>query len=307
MKTFIKKISEIQTSQLYINKEKLSEVEKYISSVDIDNIDPLPIKKIGENIFFTDGHTRAFALYKRGEKEIKVYWDEDELNWIEYFVCINWCDKDGIKQIKDLEDRITSDLDYRKLWIDKCKSMHDNVRSNSGSYINIKNVVDPNDKSDICESVLRYLPEWFGIAEAINEYIAGVKDHVFLAVYVGKIAVGFLAIKEHNKFTSEIYVLGILVEFHKQGLGRKLIEKDEPTAALSAKAESELYSRFDRLTKKDTTLLISHRLGSTKLADIILVLDKGSLIEFGSHNELMDIQGLYAAMFKKQSGWYNEG
>ena len=248
MKTFFENISDIQPSQLYISKEKLSKVEKYINSVDLDNLDPLPIKKIGNKIFLTDGHTRALALYKKGKKKIKVYWDEDDLDWVEYFVCINWCDKEGIKQIKDLKNRIINDLNYQKLWITKCKLMHENLKSNLHNYINIKTVLNSKDKADVCESILRNLPEWFGIEEAVKEYINGVKDKVVLAAYVGKIAVGFLSIKEHNKFTSEVYVLGTLKEFQGRGIGRKLIEqatnflKKESKKYLTVKTLSESHS-----------------------------------------------------------------
>lgn len=51
MKIFFKNISDIQPSQLYISKEKLSKVEKYINSVDLDNLDPLPIKKLEIKFF----------------------------------------------------------------------------------------------------------------------------------------------------------------------------------------------------------------------------------------------------------------
>lgn len=87
--SFPMKLCNIQPSQLYISEEKLKKVENYLESVDLKKIDPLPIKKIGNNIFFTDGHTRAFALYKRRVKEVEVYWDEDDLGWIQYLICLN--------------------------------------------------------------------------------------------------------------------------------------------------------------------------------------------------------------------------
>ncbi|MFO7705078.1 MAG: ABC transporter ATP-binding protein [Halopseudomonas sp.] len=79
---------------------------------------------------------------------------------------------------------------------------------------------------------------------------------------------------------------------------------DEPTAALDPVAESELYASFDRLTEGATTLLITHRLGATKTADVILVLDGGRIIETGSHAELMQSGGLYARMYASQRYWY---
>ena len=79
---------------------------------------------------------------------------------------------------------------------------------------------------------------------------------------------------------------------------------DEPTAALDPLAESRLYELFDRVTANETTLFISHRLGATKLADTILVLGDGKIVETGSHSKLMKHDGLYREMFEKQRSWY---
>jgi len=79
---------------------------------------------------------------------------------------------------------------------------------------------------------------------------------------------------------------------------------DEPTAALDPIAESEVYRRFEELSSGSTTIFISHRLGSTLLADTIFVLDGGTVAETGSHEELMAAKGLYAEMFESQRSWY---
>jgi len=79
---------------------------------------------------------------------------------------------------------------------------------------------------------------------------------------------------------------------------------DEPTAALDPMAESEVYARFENLTQGATTLLITHRLGATKTADVILVLDGGHIVKSGSHAELMRAGGLYARMYESQRYWY---
>ena len=81
---------------------------------------------------------------------------------------------------------------------------------------------------------------------------------------------------------------------------------DEPTASLSPMMESKLYKRFAEITKDKTSLLISHRLGSTKLSDLLFVLDNGAIAETGSHDELMAANGIYSAMYKSQRSWYDE-
>ena len=79
---------------------------------------------------------------------------------------------------------------------------------------------------------------------------------------------------------------------------------DEPTAALDPIAESEVYAQFEQLSRGVTTIFISHRLASAKLADWIYVIDDGTVVETGCHEELMALEGLYASMFDSQRGWY---
>lgn len=79
---------------------------------------------------------------------------------------------------------------------------------------------------------------------------------------------------------------------------------DEPTAALDPIAEAELYRNFSEITGDRTTILISHRLGITKLVDRILVFHEGRIIEDGSHQELMEKKGHYYDMYQAQASWY---
>jgi ABC-type multidrug transport system fused ATPase/permease subunit len=79
---------------------------------------------------------------------------------------------------------------------------------------------------------------------------------------------------------------------------------DEPTAALDPIAEANIYRNFASLTGDKTTILVSHRLGVTKVVDRILVFDKGKIVEDGSHEELMVKNGLYSRMYNAQADWY---
>ena len=79
---------------------------------------------------------------------------------------------------------------------------------------------------------------------------------------------------------------------------------DEPTAALDPIAESEMYSQFKEISNGLTTIFISHRLASATLADEIFVIVDGKVIEEGSHNDLMNKEGIYAEMFNSQRSWY---
>ena len=69
-------------------------------------------------------------------------------------------------------------------------------------------------------------------------------------------------------------------------------------------AESSMYELFSNIMKKHTVLMVSHRLGSSKMADRILVLNGGKIVEEGSHEELMSVQGIYSKMFNMQAHWY---
>lgn len=81
---------------------------------------------------------------------------------------------------------------------------------------------------------------------------------------------------------------------------------DEPTAALDPQAELEMFKCFVELARDKTAIMISHRLGPARLADRILVLKGGNLVEQGSHDELMKLNGEYASMFSSQAQWYQE-
>ena len=79
---------------------------------------------------------------------------------------------------------------------------------------------------------------------------------------------------------------------------------DEPTSALDAKAEDEVFKRFLDLTKDKTSIIISHRFSTVRMADRILVLKDGNVIEDGSHTELIQNENLYAEMFNLQAKGY---
>lgn len=80
---------------------------------------------------------------------------------------------------------------------------------------------------------------------------------------------------------------------------------DEPTSALDPRAEEAVYERIRALSAGRTVILITHRLGSTRSADRIIVLDSGHLLEEGTHESLLEEQGEYAAMWKTQAQTYN--
>jgi ATP-binding cassette subfamily B protein len=84
----------------------------------------------------------------------------------------------------------------------------------------------------------------------------------------------------------------------------QLMILDEPTAALDARSEYEVFQRFSELTKDKTAMLISHRFSTVRMADRILVLNKGEILEIGSHEQLLEKKGHYAELFQLQAMGY---
>jgi ABC-type multidrug transport system fused ATPase/permease subunit len=100
-------------------------------------------------------------------------------------------------------------------------------------------------------------------------------------------------------------------QWQKIALARALVREearlmilDEPTAALDPIAEAKLYEKFQKVAGDRTVILVSHRLGATKLADRILVFDAGKIVEEGNHDELMKLNGRYTQMYNAQAQWY---
>jgi len=99
-------------------------------------------------------------------------------------------------------------------------------------------------------------------------------------------------------------------EWQKVALARaylrdaQLLILDEPTAALDARAEYEVFQRFAELTDGKMALLISHRFSTVRMADRIVVLEDGKIVEEGSHDQLMGVRGRYAELFELQASSY---
>jgi ATP-binding cassette subfamily B protein len=83
-----------------------------------------------------------------------------------------------------------------------------------------------------------------------------------------------------------------------------MIVLDEPTAAIDPLEETRIYQQFAELSRNKTSIIVTHRLGSARIADRIVVMDRGQICEIGTHDELMRAGSKYAEMFQAQSQWY---
>jgi len=127
-KPFLYPLAQLQPSQLYISEAKLADVLAWWQPARLETLEPLPIKRLedaphGRNVIYTDGHTRAFAAYRLGFTEVPVVWDEDELDWEAYRICVTWCLDVGIHTVADLEGRVIAPEQYDVLWLDRCRVM----------------------------------------------------------------------------------------------------------------------------------------------------------------------------------------
>ena len=99
-------------------------------------------------------------------------------------------------------------------------------------------------------------------------------------------------------------------QWQKIALARAFIQKgrililDEPTSAIDAKQEHEIFKKFQDLTQGKTTLLVSHRFSTVRMADLIVYMENGKIVEQGSHQELLARDGEYAKMFNMQAQGY---
>lgn len=92
-------------------------------------------------------------------------------------------------------------------------------------------VAAPEEKRAISREILEALPDWFGIPEARENYIAGSADQLFFCARDGERALGFLCLQETGKDTVELAVMGVLKEFHRQGIGSALVKAAREHAA----------------------------------------------------------------------------
>lgn len=147
------------------------------------------------------------------------------------------------------------------------------------------------DKTDM--NKINEVLEQSGLSEKINSYEKGI--HTNLLKIFDKEGID-LSVGEKQR-------LAMARALYKDG---KVIILDEPTAALDALAEDRMYREFENMIHGKTAVFISHRLGSTRFCDKIAMFEDGTIVEEGTHEELMAKNGKYAYMFGIQSQYYDE-
>ena len=124
---FLMNLKDIQPSQLYISKRKLAKIQEKLDPNKKESLEIIPVKKLGTDIIYSDGHTRAYAAHQLGWQEVRVEWETEDLDWEMYEVCVDWCKKDEIYSIADLSSRVISHKDYEILWYERCNQLKKQV------------------------------------------------------------------------------------------------------------------------------------------------------------------------------------
>ncbi len=127
------RLDEIQPSQLYISRPRLDTLLKRIKTGNTSSIEPIPIKELDGELVSTDGHTRGVAWHLCGYAEVEVEWEDLEMDWEAYTICVQWCKDEGIHSIIDLKYRIINSHDYQKLWLDRCRIMQEELEEKRAS------------------------------------------------------------------------------------------------------------------------------------------------------------------------------
>ncbi|WP_346914340.1 ABC transporter ATP-binding protein [Clostridium sp.] len=188
-------------------------------------------------------------------------------------------------------DILINDISIKMYSQEKLKSMFAVVYQDFAKYeISLKDNIALGNVNGYSTQRFQEAIEESGLIELVQELPRGIDSHI------GRI------IKDSLDLSGG--------QWQRIAMARTLVSNaslrilDEPTAALDPVSESRLYENFEKINHGKTTLLISHRLASTKLADVIYVIEDGAVSEHGNFDELMTKNGYYAEMFHSQRRWY---
>ncbi|UCE09578.1 MAG: hypothetical protein JSW61_11480 [Candidatus Thorarchaeota archaeon] len=127
--TFRLGIDKIQPSQLYISEEKLALVMGLFEDGGENALEPVPVKLLNGEYVSTDGHTRLLAWYVSGAQDVEIVWEDTEMDWEAYAICVRWCKEEGITTAKDLKSRLVGPEQYQALWLDRCRVLQEELEA----------------------------------------------------------------------------------------------------------------------------------------------------------------------------------
>ena len=169
------KLRDLQPSQFYISEKKLRDVEAWFDKEELSGFSPIPVKLLDGRAVMTDGHTRAVAALRAGLESVPLVWDEDDLDWEMYEICVEACRSRQVFSPVDLLQRIVSETEYQERWDGWCDAMQAEVeqRRLAERPITIEEI-PPASIQEFWDAHLRYLIEDGIIEDAEDiEYFSG--------------------------------------------------------------------------------------------------------------------------------------
>lgn len=122
------RLRDLQPSQFYVSAAKLRAVEEQLRPGGLSGLAPIPVKLLDGRPVMTDGHTRAAAALRAGLDAFPLVWDEDDLDWEAYRLCVEECRRRGVCSPADLIARVVSEEEYREKWDGWCDAMQAQLR-----------------------------------------------------------------------------------------------------------------------------------------------------------------------------------
>lgn len=144
---------------------------------------------------------------------------------------------------------------------------------------------------DCKEKAIQHIVEKVGLSNTVSRYPKGNRTYVHKLFEEDGI----------EPSGGEGQKIAIARAIYKNG---DIMILDEPTAALDPRAESQIYQNFASITENKTTIFISHRLASCSFCDRIMFLEDGEIVEYGTHEELMKLNGKYKELYELQAKYY---
>lgn len=165
-----------------------------------------------------------------------------------------------------------------------------------------------------------------GVFQKYQKYAMSLKDNICISDFESNTDIGSIANQAGVEMDTITYPQGAETMLSREyegvelsggqwqrvaiarGLYRahNLVILDEPTAAIDPIEESRIYHKFLEVSKDTTSILVTHRLGSARIADWVIMMDSGRIIESGTHDALMRLGGKYKEMFISQASWYED-
>ena len=217
-------ISDLVPIDLYVNARELA----YWVGQDKESkelLAPVQVIRLGKHLYVAHDHPRVLGLWKHGVQKIAVVEGAVDSDVVECIERRQWCKDSHVNHVADLESRVLEDPEYEATWLSRCEGARKRLKCEPLHGLRIVVEDERTVKSQICDEILRALPEWFGIEESIVEYVADVESMPFFVAELFGMPVGFCAITRHFGRHADLHVLGLFGPLHGRGIGTAMLDE----------------------------------------------------------------------------------